>query len=178
MSLETHSLPIASPQKTKTQHEPRCWKCTNSRHVTSDGCAQDVQWMYVYSTRKHVQYHHERGPSTFKSSSLVVCIVLIPAARRFFEDINRVSKVTLQRCPFIRKEANGSVSVRLSPCCAPLCTQKNLADEVSNPSFEARHSMSTRRSLPLGVITVCCILSYKPLLSVTHASSTNRVNLP
>ena len=35
-------------KRTKTQHEPQYRKCTNSRHVKSDGCAQDVQSMYVY----------------------------------------------------------------------------------------------------------------------------------
>ena len=81
------------------------------------------------------------------------------------------SKIS-KRCPFLNKEANGCVSlfVRLLPSCAPLFTEKNLAEEVFNPSFKARHSISTRRSLPLGVITVYCILWYKPLLSVTHCT--------
>ena len=118
--------------KDKTQHEPQMlkliWssftqslKCTersclllekevrkNSRHVKSDGCAEDV----------HAKYHHERSPSTFKSSSLGFSCVLIPATPRFFEDINRVSNITLQ------PQEGGRL-----------------------------------RYLPLGVITVCCILS-------------------
>ena len=55
--------------------------------------------------------------------------------------------------------------------CVP---QKNLAEEVPNPSFKARHSMTTWCSLLVGVITVCFILSYRPLLSVTHAPGASR----
>ena len=109
--------------------------------------------MEVYSGVTQALYHHERGPSTFKSSSLVFLGLPIPAERIFFEDTNRGSKITFQRCPCPKKEPKGSVSVscvRLFASCAAQCTPKNCAEEVSNPSFKARHSISTRRSLPLG----------------------------
>ena len=57
--------------------------------------------------------------------------------------------------------------VRLFPSCAPLRTQKNLAEEVSNPSSKARHSMSTRRSLPL--VSDQCVLHFvMQALVVSH----------
>ena len=83
----------------------KCCKCTNSRHVKRDGCAQDVQSMYVVLWTQACAVPITRGPSTFKSSLLGVCSVLIAAAPRFFEDIKRMSKITFHRCPFLRKEA-------------------------------------------------------------------------
>ena len=52
--------PCHKDKKLNMSHNYR--ECTNSRHVKSDGCAQDVQSMYVYSGRRHVQYHHEGVP--------------------------------------------------------------------------------------------------------------------
>ena len=118
------------------------------------------------------------GPSTFKSSSLGVCSVLIPAAPRFFED-NPCVKDHSPTLSIPQKKKKQTVPsrclrVKLLPSRAPRCTQKIVAEEVSNSPFKARHSMSTRRSLPLGVITVYRILSCKLLLSVTLAPGTNR----
>ena len=126
-------------------------------------------------TAEHVQYYHER--SLHIQALFTWCFggVLIPAAPRFFEDINHVQDQS-PTLSIPKKEANGSVSVslvRLFPV-ALHSAPRILTEEVSNPSFKARHSISTRRSLPLGVITVCCILSYTPLLSVTHAPGSNR----
>ena len=64
-------------KRQNTQHEPQCWKCTDSRHVESEGCVQDVQSMYVYNRSRHMEQHCSvdvRVPSTFKSSLLMFVV--------------------------------------------------------------------------------------------------------
>ena len=59
---ETHSLAMASTQRQKLNMSHKSCECTNSRHVKSDGCDQDVQSsMWVFSERRHVWYDHLKG---------------------------------------------------------------------------------------------------------------------
>ena len=163
---EAHSPAMASPQRQRLNMSHKCCECANSRLVKSDGCGQDVQSMLVYSTCV---------VSPFKSCSLGVCSAESSCTPFLFRHKPRVNS-------FKENDATGSVSVtlvRLFPSFAPLCTQKNLAGEVSIPSFKANHSMSTRWTLLAFRSNHCMLhLSYRPLLSVTHAPRTSRATSP
>ena len=103
--------------------------------------------------RDSLQYHHEKVPP---HSSLLVCSLLIPAVPRFFEDI----KARVQDH---------------FPALSISQTKKQEGKTVP----ELRSSVYTkktwlRRSLASGVITVCCILSYRSLPIVPF----HQVNFP
>ena len=167
--LGSHVLPSTSGTEKYVSASP-------SPPGISEDCSVSPLSPVVYF-RESRSLHSGQQP---QSSSFGVFSVRIPAAHRVFADIHRGSKITFQRCPLLRNEAKGAGSVsfvRLFPSCAPLCAQKCLAEEAYNPSFKARHSMSTRRSLLFGVITVSCILSDGPSLSVTQAHQVPAVQI-
>ena len=58
---------------------PTCGrKCTYSGHVKSDGWAQDVQSMQVYSGRRHVWSHQPSLPPSSLSPSLLLPLPFLP----------------------------------------------------------------------------------------------------
>ena len=141
---------MASPQRPKLNMTYQCCGCTNSRHVNRDGVRGRGLKMFSRCTctvdADTSSTITRKVPPHSSPFSLGVCSILIPAVPRFFEDIKRVSKITFQRCPFLRKEEKGSASVfgdTLLPSWAPLRTQKNLAAEVSTlpskPGIRCQH---------------------------------------
>ena len=134
MFPETHYLAVASPQKDSMSHNVGSaltrdtWRVTDLLKMFSRcTCTADADmWsnivlsMYVYHRSRHVWYHHDGGPSTFKSSSFGVCSVSIPAAPRFFQDINRASNINLQHCPFVNKRKQTVASLYLWQDCYPV----------------------------------------------------------